>query len=146
MKYERITDREIAETLKSTIEKNWDSDSPEAQCYIRLAELENKIECGQLVELPYAPDRIEVGETRMLQSEFDDSVEFQTLIYIAIKKDNLEEARSMLEELEQNATQIPYNPGAIMFRLRTHYPDIIQHGDAFAVREKGWTLEGKDND
>lgn len=87
----------------------------------RLAELEDKIGCGQLVELPYAPDRIEVGETRIVRSEFDDSVEFQTLIYIAMKKDNLEEAMDMLEELEQNATQIDYNPGAIIFRLhRTH--------------------------
>lgn len=50
--YKRLTDTEIAETLKSTIEKNWDSDSPEAQCYIRLAELEDKIESGELVEVP----------------------------------------------------------------------------------------------
>ena len=50
--YKRLTDREIAETLKNTVEKNWDSDSPEAQCYIRLAELEDKIERGELVEVP----------------------------------------------------------------------------------------------
>ena len=47
--YKRLTDREIAETLKNTVEKNWDSDSPEAQCYIRLAELEDKIERGELI-------------------------------------------------------------------------------------------------
>ena len=52
MKYERLTDRNIAETLKNTVEKSWDSDSPEAQCYIRLAELENKIEADTLVEVP----------------------------------------------------------------------------------------------
>lgn len=28
----------------------------------------------------------------------------------------------------------------------SNYPDIIQHGDAFAVREKGWTLEEEQND
>ena len=129
MKYERITNKETAETLKNTLEKNWDSYRIETQCYIRLAELEDKIESGQLVELPYAPDRIEVGETRILQSEFDNSVEFQTLIYIAIKKDNLEEARSMLEELEQNATQIDYNPGATMFRLHTQFKKWREKGE-----------------
>lgn len=49
MKYDRLTDREIAERLKNTVEKSWDSDSLEAQCYIRLAELENKIEDGELI-------------------------------------------------------------------------------------------------
>ena len=49
MKYERLTDRKIAETLKNTVEKSWDSDSLEAQCYIRLAELEDKIEVGELI-------------------------------------------------------------------------------------------------
>lgn len=47
--YKRLTDREIAERLKNTVEKSWDSDSLEAQCYIRLAELENKIENGELI-------------------------------------------------------------------------------------------------
>lgn len=28
----------------------------------------------------------------------------------------------------------------------SNYPDIIQHGDAFAVRGKGWTLEEEQND
>lgn len=28
----------------------------------------------------------------------------------------------------------------------SNYPDIIQHGDAFAVREEGWTLEEENND
>ena len=49
MKYERLTDRKIAEMLRNTVEKSWDSDSLEAQCYIRLAELENKIEDGELI-------------------------------------------------------------------------------------------------
>lgn len=52
MKYERLTDRKIAEMLRNTVEKNWESDSLEAQCYIRLAELEDKIESGKLVEVP----------------------------------------------------------------------------------------------
>lgn len=47
--YKRLTDRVIAETLKNTVEKSWDSDSLEAQCYIRLAELEDKIESGELI-------------------------------------------------------------------------------------------------
>ena len=50
MKYERLTDREIAKTLKNTVKKNWESDSLEAQCYIRLAEIEDKIESGELID------------------------------------------------------------------------------------------------
>ena len=52
MKYERLTDRKIAEMLRNTEEESWDSDNVEAQCYIRLAELEDKIEVGTLVEVP----------------------------------------------------------------------------------------------
>ena len=52
MKYERLTDRKIAEMLRNTKGESWDSDNIEAQCYIRLAELEDKIESGELVEVP----------------------------------------------------------------------------------------------
>ena len=52
MKYERLTDRELAEMLINTEGDSWDSDNIEAQCYIRLAELEDKIENGELVEVP----------------------------------------------------------------------------------------------
>ena len=52
MKYDRLTDREIAEMLRNTEEESWDSDNIEAQCYIRLAELEDKIESRELVEVP----------------------------------------------------------------------------------------------
>ena len=52
MKYERLTDRKIAEMLRNTEGESWDSDNVEAQCYIRLAELEDKIESGELVEVP----------------------------------------------------------------------------------------------
>ena len=50
MKYERLTDRKIAEMLINTEGDSWDSDNIEAQCYIRLAELEDKIENGELIE------------------------------------------------------------------------------------------------
>lgn len=50
MKYERLTDRILAEMLINTAGESWDSDNIEAQCYIRLAELEDKIERGELVE------------------------------------------------------------------------------------------------
>lgn len=119
--YKRLTKWKINKFSQKPEADLKDKHSEPIVAITRLAELEDKIGCGQLVELPYAPDRIEVGETRIVRSEFDDSVEFQTLIYIAMKKDNLEEAMDMLEELEQNATQIDYNPGAIIFRLhRTH--------------------------
>ena len=49
MKYERLTDRKIAEMLRNTEGESWDSDNIEAQCYIRLAELEDKIESGELI-------------------------------------------------------------------------------------------------
>lgn len=52
MKYERMTDRKIAEMLRNTEGESWDSDNIEAQCYIRLAELEDKIEAGTFVEVP----------------------------------------------------------------------------------------------
>lgn len=50
MKYKRLTDRKIAEMLINTEGNSWDSDNIEAQCYIRLAELEDKIEDGELIE------------------------------------------------------------------------------------------------
>lgn len=46
--YKRWTDKAIAEMLRNTEEESWDSDNIEAQCYIRLAELEDKIESGEL--------------------------------------------------------------------------------------------------
>ena len=49
--YKRLTDREIAEMLRNTEGESWDSDNIEAQCYIRLAELENKIEDGELISI-----------------------------------------------------------------------------------------------
>lgn len=49
MKYERLTDRKIAEMLRNTEGESWDSDNLEAQCYIRLAELEDKIKRGELI-------------------------------------------------------------------------------------------------
>ena len=50
--YKRLTDKVIAEMLRNTEGESWDSDNIEAQCYIRLAELEDKIERGELVEVP----------------------------------------------------------------------------------------------
>lgn len=52
MKYERLTDEMVAEMLINTEGDSWDSDNVEAQCYIRLAELEDMIERGELVEVP----------------------------------------------------------------------------------------------
>lgn len=48
--YKRLTDRVIAEMLRNTEGESWDSDNVEAQCYIRLAELEDKIESGEIVD------------------------------------------------------------------------------------------------
>ena len=58
MKYERLTDRKTAEILKNTECESWDSDLAEAYRYIRLAELEDKIEDGTALLLP-----CKVGDT-----------------------------------------------------------------------------------
>lgn len=52
--YKRLTDRVTAEMLRNTEGEGWDSDNIEAQCYIRLAELEDKIESG---EIDYVSDK-----------------------------------------------------------------------------------------
>lgn len=48
--YKRLTDSETAVMLKNTEGSSWDSEDIEAQRYIRLAELEDKIENGTLKE------------------------------------------------------------------------------------------------
>lgn len=69
MKYERLTDRKIAEMLRNTEGESWDSDNIEAQCYIRLAELEDKIESG---ELDYVADSKSEQTITDLLIEFDE--------------------------------------------------------------------------
>lgn len=49
--YKRLTDSVTAVMLKNTEGSSWDSEDMEAQRYIRLAELENKIEQGTMIEL-----------------------------------------------------------------------------------------------
>ena len=49
-KYKRLTDSETAVMLKNTEGSSWDSEDMEAQRYIRLAELEDKIENGTLID------------------------------------------------------------------------------------------------
>lgn len=51
MKYERLTDSETAIMLKNTKGLSWSEDDIETQRYIRLAELEDKIEAGTLAEV-----------------------------------------------------------------------------------------------
>lgn len=48
--YKRLTDSETAVMLKNTEGSSWDSEDMEAQRYIRLAEFEDKIEQGRLVD------------------------------------------------------------------------------------------------
>lgn len=104
--YQRITMREFVGVTGDKI-------------YNRLAELEDKIESGRLVELPYAPDSIDVGLTKMAQSVRDNTVEIRTPIYISVKKDTLEEASAMLKELEQNAAELDDSADAIIYGLRS---------------------------
>lgn len=56
-KYKRLTDSETAVMLKNTEGSSWDSEDMEAQRYIRLAELEDKIEQGELVSIPFIWER-----------------------------------------------------------------------------------------
>lgn len=68
--YKRLTDKAIAEMLRNTEEESWDSDNIEAQCYIRLAELEDKIESG---ELDYVADSKTEQTITDLLIEFDEN-------------------------------------------------------------------------
>ena len=81
------------------------------------AELRERLD--RAVELPYAPDSIDIGVTKMMRSVRDNSVELRTPIYIALKKDTLEEASAMLKELEQNAAERNDNADAIIYGLRS---------------------------
>ncbi len=80
MKYERLTDKIIAEMLRNTEGESWDSDNVEAQCYIRLAELEDKIERGELISTQLK-DRGEqefaffVNHSRSVRKLFADELE-----------------------------------------------------------------------
>lgn len=56
--YKRLTDKAIAEMLRNTEGESWDSDNIEAQCYIRLAELEDKIESGEIDYVIYKDKEI----------------------------------------------------------------------------------------
>lgn len=60
--YKRLTDSETAKMLKNTEGESWDSDNIEAQCYIRLAELEDKIERGEIDYVAEWKRRVEVLE------------------------------------------------------------------------------------
>lgn len=55
-RYKRLTDSETAVMLKNTEGSSWDSEDMEAQRYIRLAELEDKIENGTLKKVVRCKD------------------------------------------------------------------------------------------
>lgn len=101
MKYERLTDRKIAEMLRNTEGESWDSDNVEAQCYIRLAELEDKIEGGKLVEVPQGSELTTLEERRKAMKAFGERVkmafyyEFDELIP-SIMADKIDE---IIEEI-----------------------------------------------
>lgn len=67
--YKRLTDRVIAEMLRNTEEESWDRDNLEAQCYIRLADLKDKIESG---EIDYIADSKTEQTITDLLIEFDE--------------------------------------------------------------------------
>lgn len=62
--YKRLTDRVTAEMLRNTEGESWDSDNIEAQCYIRLAEIEDKIESGEIDYVAEWKRRAEVAEQK----------------------------------------------------------------------------------
>ena len=99
MKYERLTDRETAEMLKNTEGESWDSDLAEAQRYIRLAELEDKIEDGTLIERYFIQeDELPSGKIWYNVCEIS-----ETHCYIENQCDTREEAEARLAELLGNA-------------------------------------------
>ena len=109
------------EELKYEMDKKYFSTREAAEA--RLTEIKENAELRErldrAVELPYAPDSIDIGVTKMMRSVRDNSVELRTPIYIALKKDTLEEASAMLKELEQNAAERNDNADAIIYGLRS---------------------------
>ena len=71
--YKRLTDSETAKLLKNTEGESWDSDNMNVQRYIRLAELEDKIESGELVDRNEYLDRFMAakGISRMTDKEIE---------------------------------------------------------------------------
>ena len=72
--YKRLTDSETAKMLKNTEGESWDSDNIEAQRYLRLAELEDKIERGELVEVPKGAVVLTPEERKQAVKEFAERV------------------------------------------------------------------------
>ena len=107
--YKRLTDRVIAEMLRNTEGESWDSDNIEAQCYIRLAELENKIESGEFIpaaEYESAKHRAEVAERALLTAcvnlikDEEDNVNMELLARVVYTK-FLRKAEKELAEVEE---------------------------------------------
>lgn len=60
------------------------------------AQLRARLE--KAVELPYKPDAIDVGLTKVVMSPCDESVRLDTAIYIYKKMPNIEEAEKFIEK------------------------------------------------
>lgn len=129
--YKRLTDRVIAEMLRNTEEESWDSDNIEAQCYIRLAEIEDKIERD---ELDYVADRDK--QIACLTAENDN---FTVELEVAQRDiDNLtrtlEEANDEIKALEaenaelrarlEKAEELPAKVGDRVFYIIGFAPDF----------------------
>lgn len=98
MKYERITERRETPLVMSM----WHGDSESLKVYNRLVELENKIEGGELVEVPKGAAALTPEERKQAVKEFAERVkmafyyEFDELIP-SIMADRIDE---LVEEVE----------------------------------------------
>lgn len=119
--YKRLTDRVIAEMLRNTEEESWDSDNLEAQCYIRLAELEDKIESGELVDRNEYLDRLMAAKD--ISGMTDKEIEFFAKhnarvrenadaeiarLTAEVRKQTMEECLRILRDIDGQGTTEPF--------------------------------------
>lgn len=87
--YKRMTDSETAKLLKNTEGESWDSDNMDAQRYIRLAELEDKIESGEIVDRNAYLDYL--MSTKNVSEVTDKEIEFFVKHNAAVRKQAVKE-------------------------------------------------------
>lgn len=83
--YKRLTDSETAVMLKNTEGSSWDSEDMEAQRYIRLAELEDKIENGTLIDT-----KVKIGQRVFRRGFFKGEIDEYIVSNIILENGKLE--------------------------------------------------------
>ena len=111
--YKRLTDRILAEMLINTEGESWDSDNIEAQCYIRLAELEDKIERGELISI-------------VQDEQSEQEIAFFVKHNAEVRKQAVREFLKLLKEKE--------SPKLLMWEYGEGYLDCIKTAEEIAAQ------------